>query len=71
VTKEGQLTHEQEHHQHVASATNKATEGISVELSNLSYIKPLLNLIMWVRSYRTKNLTRFGGVGHMPTWATC
>jgi hypothetical protein len=26
---------------------------------------------MWVRSYRTENLTRFGGVGHMPTWATC
>jgi hypothetical protein len=46
VTKEGQLTHEQEHHQRVASAMNKAIEGLSIELSNLSYIKTSSNLIM-------------------------
>jgi hypothetical protein len=50
---------------------NKATIDVAVKLSNLSYIKTLLKSIMWVRSYRTENLTRFGGVAHMLGWPTC
>jgi hypothetical protein len=68
VIKKRQLTHIYAHHLPIVSATNKVIGGINIELSNLSYIQISSDLIIWVISYRTKNLARLSGVAHSVIW---